>query len=97
METQYPGLTYLCRAYLHQDYTDSGGTLDDAVRDFTENTPEPTLLATSHDIDRLTDSSMTETEVLRVLKAVGLKVNVRSYGWSLRPWLAWVKEGIGRN
>jgi hypothetical protein len=93
-KTQSPVLTYLCRAYLHEDYTVSGGTLEDAVRDFIENTPEPTLLTASHDIDRLIDVAMTEAEVRSVLKASGLKVSVSSYGWSLRPWLAWIKEDI---
>jgi hypothetical protein len=90
----YPGLAHLCGAYLHQDYTLFGGTLETAVRAFIENSPEPTLLATSHDIDRLKNANMTDAEVWKILDASGLQVDVPWHGWSLRPWLAWIKAGI---
>jgi hypothetical protein len=68
--------------------------LEDAVRDFIENAPEPTLLAASHEIDRLVDTPMTDAEVGKVLESTGLKAGPRYDDGSLRPWLAWVKEGI---
>jgi hypothetical protein len=95
MEEKYPGLAELCGNYLHQDYKISGGTLEDAVRDFIENTPEPTLLAASHDIDRLVDAALSEYQVERVLDAMGLSVHVKACGWpSYGSWLASVKEGV---
>jgi CdiI immunity protein len=94
MKNPYPGLAHLCGAYLHQDYMLSGGTLEDAIRAFIENRPEPTLLAASSDIDRLIETAKTDAEVWKILEASGLEVDVARHGWSLRPWMAWIREGI---
>jgi hypothetical protein len=88
------GLSYLCGAYLHQDYM-SDGTWDEVVRLFAKESGTSVLKDTIGDIDAMLASHRSDDEQWRILKrTTGLAIDLRGEGWTMKKWLGWIRSTV---